>query len=576
MKRTKKFASLLLALVMVLSMAFTASAAVHSVTINPADGDTATHTYGAYQIFAGSTTNDPKVENITFGSAITGKENEFITTLQGISGTTAFDDLSETSTAAQVAGAISAYTTVHDSAEAKTLAATIGAFIKAQGITASETAAQTFDSLEEGYYFFKDEANPDDGEATDDAYGASTRFILDVVGDMTVTAKASVPQVEKKVDDKVDSSNGEDSTSWADDADYDIGDIVPYKIVGTVSSTIGDYTKYSYKFVDTMTDGLEYFTDNDTYVTKVYMFDTKDAADAAGAATDANGTDVTEHFTITGSGQNLTVEAKDTNGLKDIEGVTGTSAFVVYYYAKVTSNAVMGSAGNPNDVYLEFSNNPNAGGEGETGTTPKDTAIVFTYNVVVNKTEKDTNSTEENATKPLTGADFMLYKKYTIENANAEGKTAATMPTAGIKEEQWDLEDGYIWVEVKGPVKSAKDGIADSVFTFNHIDDGEYMIVETVTPAGYNSIDPQKFTVSAKHENEELTELSGTPATGAVITLTGTLNTGALSTDVLNNSGTQLPSTGGMGTTIFYIVGSVLLVGAAILLITKKRMSAEN
>lgn len=576
MKLFKKMMALVIAMVMVLTMSMGVFAATHAVTISPATGDTATHSYGAYQIFAGSTTNDPKVEGVTWGAALEGKEAAFITALQGIAGTTAFNGLTSTSTAAQVAGAISTYTTTNESTEAKTLAATIGKFISDNHISATATAATTFAALEEGYYFFQDESNPDDGNADNDVYGASTRFILDVVGDVTVTAKASVPSVEKKVDDKVDSSTNEDAISWADDADYDIGDIVPYKITGTVSSTIADYTKYSYKFIDSMSTGLQYYTGTQggvTYETKVYMFATKAAADAATDGTGAE--DVTSHFTITGAGQSLTVEAKDTNGLKDIEGVTGTSAFVVYYYAKVTDQAVMGSTGNPNEVYLEFSNNPNAGGEGEKGTTPKDTAIVFTYNVVVNKTEKDTNSSDATATKPLTGADFKLFKKYTTANATKEDKTAATMPSKGVTAEQWALEDGYIWVEVAGPVKSAKDGVADSVFTFNRIDDGDYMIVETVTPAGYNAIDPQKFTVSATHANEELTALNGTPADGSVITMTGTPATGTVSTDVLNNSGATLPSTGGIGTTIFYVIGAILVIGAGVILVTRRRMTAE-
>jgi len=585
MKKFTKLLGIVLIMALVMSISVSAFAATHTVTINPADGDTATHTYGAYQIFAGKTSSlsnkDNEIEEITFGAAVTGKEADFISALKAMgtaASSTAFNGLTDTSTAAQVAGAIYDYAANgKDDAAAQNVAATIGKFIADNNISATTTAAKTFENLEEGYYFFKDESNPDDGNAATDAYGASTRFILDVVKDFEITAKTSVPQVEKKVDDRVDSSNSENAVNWADDADYDVGDIVPYKITGTVSSTFADYTKYSYKFIDSMSTGLEYFTDPN-HVTKVYMFASKTAADAALDGTETGATDVTGHFTITGSGQSLTVEAKDTNGLKDIQGATGTSAFVVFYYAKVTDQAVMGKTGNPNEVYLEFSNNPNAGGEGEKGTTPKDTAIVFTYNVVVNKVEKDTSTgAAENATKPLTGADFKLFKKYTTANATAAGKTEATMPTKGITEAEWTLDDGYIWVEVTGKKSDATDGTKDAVFTYNRIDDGDYLLVETVTPAGYNTIAPQKFTVSATHAKGALTALTGTPATGAVITMSPTLSEtdAKLSTDVLNNSGTVLPSTGGIGTTIFYVVGSILVVAAGVLLITKKRMGRE-
>ena len=559
---------------MLLSMTAALADGTHTVTITPATGDTATHSYGAYQIFSGSTSGDT-VENVTWGAALntTTKQAAFIAALKTLG--SSFDGLSSTSTAAQVAGAISTYASGHDSDNGKLLAAKIGAFIatEANAITTTATSSGSFTGLAEGYYFIKDMNNPDDANPDNDAYGASTRFILDVVEDLTITAKASVPSVEKKVDDKVDSSNTEDGISWRDDADYDVGDIVPYKIIGTVSSTIGDYTKYAYEFHDSMSAGLTYFADS-TRVTKVYMFDSKAAADAATDGT--GGTDVTTHFTITGSGQTLDVVANDTNGLKDITGVTGSSAFVVYYYAQVNDNATMGSTGNANEVYIEFSNNPNAGGDGEKGKTPKDTAIVFVYKVVVDKVEKDTNAQDPTATKPLTGAEFALFKKYTTANATAAGKSAATMPAAGITAAQWALDDGYIWVAVAGPVKSAVDGIADSRFTFNHIDDGDYMLVETQTPAGYNTIDPQKFSVVANHVNGTLDSLSGNPETGAVITMTADKTPGSVSTAVLNNSGATLPSTGGIGTTLFYVGGGILVLAAVILLVTKRRMNAND
>jgi LPXTG-motif cell wall-anchored protein len=359
-----------------------------------------------------------------------------------------------------------------------------------------------------------------------------------------------------------------------------------------------------------------------TYVdgsARVYAYG-YDANTYANAGVEAyNWFDITDAFTVSFASKVLTVEANGTSGLKgtlfdgnkgyidnvisypdltaenaidtmsveDIENETGadgygvflssTSKIVVLYDATLDDDAVMGSTGNPNEVYLEFSNNPNEGGEGEKGTTPKDTAIVFTYNVVVNKVEKDTNSSDANATKALTGADFKLFKKYTTDNATEAGKTAATMPTAGITAAEWTLDTGYIWVEVTGIKSDAANGTKNAVFTFNRIDDGDYMLVETVTPSGYNTIAPQKFTVSATHASGALTALSGNPANGAVITMTSTLteDEAKLSTNVLNNSGTVLPSTGGIGTTIFYVVGSILVVAAGVLLITKKRMGRE-
>ena len=122
-----------------------------------------------------------------------------------------------------------------------------------------------------------------------------------------------------------------------------------------------------------------------------------------------------------------------------------------------------------------------------------------------------------------------------------------------------------------------------TTFTFTGLDDGDYRLTETATPDGYNSIDPITFTVTAEHKVEWttglertdiLTSLSGNVTTGE-IKFTASENLGTLSTDVVNESGLVLPETGGIGTTIFYIVGGLLTVGAVVLLVTKKRMGAD-
>ena len=124
------------------------------------------------------------------------------------------------------------------------------------------------------------------------------------------------------------------------------------------------------------------------------------------------------------------------------------------------------------------------------------------------------------------------------------------------------------------------DGSDKSLFTLSGLDDGEYTLTETVTPANYNTISPITFTVNATHEIEwdsistrdnVLTSLTGDKKVGE-ITFDVDKTAGSLSTNVINNIGTTLPGTGGIGTTIFYVIGGGLMVAAAILLITKKRM----
>lgn len=229
--------------------------------------------------------------------------------------------------------------------------------------------------------------------------------------------------------------------------------------------------------------------------------------------------------------------------LKTIDSVHAGSVITVDYKSTLNSNAVLGEEGNVNKAKLEYSNNPNDS-QGGKGSTPWDNVIVFTYKVVINKVDGD------NANAPLSGAEFTLSKK--LKNGSIKD-IAVVKNTAGTE------------------------------FTFSGLDDGDYVLTETTTPSGYNTIDPITFTVTADHDivwttqdrNKVLTSLSGNKVKGE-ITLTADKKKGSLTSDVVNKSGSTLPSTGGIGTTIFYVVGVILMLGAGVLLVTKKRMSSNR
>ena len=233
------------------------------------------------------------------------------------------------------------------------------------------------------------------------------------------------------------------------------------------------------------------------------------------------------------------------NDLKAISvgTVNANTKVVVTYNATLNKDAVLGAAGNPNEVYLTFSNNPNKGGEGNTGKTPTDKNIVFTYKTVVNKVDQDKKS--------LAGAAFKLEKKQS---------------------------DGT-YTEVKNLTLNDD----KTTFTFTGLDDGVYKLTETTTPAGYNTITPIEFTISARHDvtsdDPKLLTLSGDKKSGEA-TFTAGKNTdgsldGTLTTDIVNKKGATLPSTGGMGTTVIYIAGAALVLGAGAALILKKKMSEQ-
>ena len=366
-----------------------------------------------------------------------------------------------------------------------------------------------------GYYLFKDTTTGISGNT----------YIAEVVGNVLIKAKNShVPGFEKKLKDKNDTTDN-DFGGWQDVADHDIGDEIPFKLEGTVPADYdAEYTSYYFAFHDEEEAGLTFKPNS----VEVYVDNTK----------------IETGFEVkTSTNDGCSFEVVFSN-LKDIKAVHAGSKIRVEYTATLNDNAVIGGNGNLNKAKLQYSNNPrNVESKGE---TVWDNVVVFTYQVVVNKYA---NSVGEN--NKLAGAEFTLTKRL------KDGKTKST-------------------TVVKSP-----DG---KQFTFKGLDDGEYTLTETVTPEGYNTIDPITFTVTATHETEWdgegvrgdlITAFTGNAASGE-ITFTPDKGTGALTTNVINKSGTVLPSTGGMGTTVFYVVGGGLMAVAVVLLVTKKRMENKR
>lgn len=369
-----------------------------------------------------------------------------------------------------------------------------------------------------GYYLIKDK---DGSLSGSEPY---TTYLVSVVGHVTINPKSSaVPEFKKKLKDTNDSTG--DTTGWQDSADYDIGDDIPFRLQGTVPEDYDSYKTYYYAFHDVEEKGLTF----DPSSVEVHL------GDENGAIIPNTDYKVLTKKDGTTSDTECTFEIVF-DDLKKVSGVTADSTITVTYKSQLNDSAVLGAQGNVNKAKLEYSNNPRGNG---TGTTPWDNVIVFTYKVVVNKVDQNR--------QPLEGAEFTLTKK---------------------------LKDG---TENVIPMKI--DTSNKALFTLSGLDDGVYTLTETVTPAHYNTISPITFTVNADHtitweadpRNTVLTSLSGNTASGE-ITFTHNETDGSLTTDVVNNIGTTLPGTGGIGTTIFYVIGGGLMVAAAILLITKKRM----
>ncbi len=340
-------------------------------------------------------------------------------------------------------------------------------------------------------------------------------YVVEVVDSVTIAPKTSTTSSEKKVKDDEGANTG-----WNDSADYDIGDAVPFQLKATVASDYANYKNgYKLTFHDNESAGLTFNKDS----VKVYV----------------DGNEITTGFTVTAPADDGDTFDVAFANLKNISLVKAGSVITVEYTSTLNGEAEIGAEGNSNTSHITYTNNPNDTQAGEDGETPDDTVIVFTYKVVV---DKYANSVAD--ANKLAGAEFTLTKGD----------------------------------EVIAVVKS-DDG---TQFTFKGLDAGTYVLTETKTPAGYNTIEPITIVITATHDVEavapKLTGLTVTPGESFTVEMTGegenATPTGTITGNVVNKSGTTLPETGGMGTTLFYVAGGLMMVGAAVLLITKKRMEA--
>lgn len=517
----KKVISLILSMAMVLSLTVLSFAegdtTSYTITINES---TSGHTYEAYQIFKGDLSGTT-LSNIEWGTGVTSEAKNNLGNAADKAKELAAGDTQEIK-----------------AANAKAFAEAVAPYLS-NTVAGSATVAKNQTScqitgLAAGYYLIKDKDSTLTGK--DESY---TNYILKVVDNVTIEPKSDKTKVEKKVQD-INDTDGTYTTdakgnNWIDSADYDIGDLVPFKLTATLANNVSSYDTYKVVFHDTLSKGLTYYhsekeEDPNNIIIKI------------------GNKDVTDQFTVTtGSGQNgeTTLTISCDNVKAEGIGATDNSVITVEYKATLNENAVIGSAGNPNKVYLEYSNNPNKSGSGnnETGETPEDKVIVFTYKTVIDKVGPD-------KTTPLEGAEFTLEKKI-------NGK----------------------WTKIKTIGTDGK----TTTFNFEGLDDGDYRLTESKTPAGYNTITPIEFNITAQHsvesDNPVLIDLNGKTDTGEVTfgetAFSVNKTEGSLSAKVVNSQGTELPSTGGIGTTIFYVVGAVLVIGAGVLFVTKRRMSTR-
>lgn len=525
MKRMKKLVSVLLAAIMVMAMVVTASAA--TVTV-PSDGILKDHTFTAYQVLSGREEGGV-LSDVQWGSGI--DSTAFLAALKAdTTYGSLFNDCTDAAAVAKVLG---------DNNTNTALANAVAKLAYANKTGEGKVLASGENTLADGYYLVVD-TTADVGNG-----GAYNTALLQVVGNINITVKTDAPTVEKKVleDDKYN-QNGGYGTSYNDVADYNMGDAVPFHLIGSVPD-MSRYDTYKYIFHDTLSAGL---TLNENSI-KVYV------------ASDKAGTDKAE---ITGwtkavDGQSFTVSFTD---LKTVTGVSEGKYIIVEYTATLNQSAVVGLDGNPNVVYLEYSNKPDQSGSGDTdntGKTPEDKVIVFTYELDTTKVDGQNNN------EKLAGAEFKLHNsnnKWAIVDSNSKVTGWA------------DTEEGG----------STLTSDTEGLFKVIGLDDGTYYLKETKAPSGYNLLSSEIIVVITATTTNGQTWTDG-EASSALTNLevtadgkvgTGDTDTGVAGITVANNKGSTLPETGGMGTTIFYVIGAILVIGAGVVLITRKRMSASK
>jgi fimbrial isopeptide formation D2 family protein len=424
------------------------------------------------------------------------------------------------------------------------------------GITTETTVTGNTQSgaLDPGYWLFLTDGSTVNAGSSTEAGETYTSPIFAVVGGSTytVTEKASVPTVEKKIVSDADSKEH-------DAADSHIGQNVTYNIYGTVAQDFATYDSYSYKFTDTISKGLTIDTDAKGVPSnvKVYMYTSKDAAKADLAHT--KGTDVTSHFTIalsaadaTTGAHDLTVTASDAKGLKSIDGATKDSVFVVTYTAKINSDAVIGNNGNPNTVHLEYSNNPNSNG---TGRTVDHHVTDFTYGLHLVKVDQGTE-------QALAGAKFKIQVKKADDKAST-GKWVQSDGSLGDTAYEFTTGD-------------------DGTINVNRLDAGTYEVTETSAPSGYSMVPSFTFTIDPKIDEtqQQITDLSSVLTTSdadhvkaglidpsstkgdnilQITDKSGVTDKKTVNITVGDKKSVGLPLTGQAGVTLTWVAGGLVL-----------------
>ena len=533
-KVIKKLLAALLAVAMVCAMAIPAFAFESWETKEDLNKN---HDYIAFQIFKGviSSKDNPTLSDVTWGSHIT-HPDDFLEKLKdapiigaqfhSIDAT----DATDAATVQKVLAVISQWNDSDDDSIA--FARFVCHYLYSNGDPQSTIVGGggAIKIPEPGYYLIVDTINFNDG----DFYHAYNSFLL--VNDtnqgeynVIINHKVVKPTVEKKVYDN-DNNDISSAGGWGSSADHAINEKFQFQLIAKLPAGRDEgraydyYKEYAVLFNDTLSEGITY-----------------DKLDSVVINSNGHTYDITNDtskYTITESQNSFVVKIPDVKtcaeGLDLNDGATITVTYTAHLNENATVNTASSDTKNNNSVYLQYSNNPRI--NTSVGQTPESKVCVYTYQL--NNTKYHDDDTQGNE---LEGAGFKLYSD------------------ADCKNEVELYQDGEFYYPIKNATgKEAVEmkSAANGQFNVKGLDAGTYYLKEITPPSGYSACPDKEIVISATH-----TEYN--------VALSGDLNNKIIN---IKAGGITLPSTGGIGTTLFYVVGGGLMVAAIVLLVTKKRM----
>lgn len=533
-KVIKKLLAALLAVAMVCAMAIPAFA-------ENSEGDVDSHhTYSAFQIFKGdvegNNIKDFKISNVDWGSNIINNSDDFLNKLREADPIGPL--FTNAKSAQEVLAVISQW---HDSDDYSiAFARFVCHYLYSNDanptyVVRAGSNALTIPEAKAGYYLFVDTTD----FSKDDSYHSYNSFLLMVTKgnwNVPITPKAEKPTVEKKVYDNPD---GTSTGGFGSSADHAINEKFQFQLTATLPDSTNRaydyYDKYSVIFHDTLSEGITYDKDDELGSVVIKSNgNTYNITDSSKYTIDTTDLESQNSFVV-----NIDVKACAKDAGFDLNnGATITVTYTAHLNDKAYVNTAGGSTSNINKVYLTYSNNPKD--ESSIGKTPESTPVyVYTYQL---------NNTKHQDTEKgpaLEGACFRLYSDEACTDQS---------------EVQLYQKDGFYYPikDVLGKEAVEMKSAANGTFNVKGLDAGTYYLKEITPPDGYSACKVIPVTIKADHSRNDQVNLEGSNLTNDIVNIKA--------------GGITLPSTGGIGTTIFYVVGGGLMVAAIVLLVTKKRM----